>query len=98
MTYQCEKCGHLDSPIWKPLYWRLYGAYADFVEFEREHPDLALRFKNGEEKLEDQYFDYEKHGKTRIVIHRFPKAFRMMRQRKLYEKTPSEKGFKKARK
>jgi len=90
MTFVCPNCGYHDSPIWKPLYWKLYGSYCDFSDFQREDPHFAKRIEL-EKKIEDQYFDYELHGKTRKVVHRFPKAFRMMRNRKLYEKTPSEK-------
>jgi len=97
MTFVCPSCGYLDSPIWKPLFWKLYGSYADFNDFCREHPELLQKLndvvKKGKIKFEDKYFDYEFRGKTRKVIHRFPKAFRMMRNKKLYEKTPSETGM-----
>ena len=91
MTFQCPKCGYLDNPIWKPLFWKLYGSYADFEDVKRELPCLSIRIEANGGKYSDDYFDYELRGKTRIVVHRFPKAFRMMRDRKLYEKTPSEK-------
>ena len=87
MTFQCPNCGYLDNPIWKPLFWKLYGSYADLEDFKREYPHI--KFEN--KIAEDRYFDYELRGKTRKMVHRFPKAFRMMRKRKLYEKTPSEK-------
>ena len=86
MTFQCPRCGYLDSPIWKPLFWRLYGSYAALEDFTREHPDIV--FVDG--KAEDQYYAYELRGKTRRMVHRFPKAFEMMRDKRLYEKTPSE--------
>lgn len=80
MTFVCLHCGYLDSPIWKPLFWKLYGSYTDLKDFVEEHPDLAIKNEK-DKKVEDGYFDYELHGKTRKVVHRFPKAFRMMRQR-----------------
>jgi len=91
MTYICEKCGYIDNPIWKPLYWKLYGSYCDFADFQRIYPELAKQLPKRLSKTEDQCCDYERHGITRDVVHRYPKAFRMMRDRKLYEKTPSEK-------
>lgn len=92
MTFVCPKCNYKDSPIWKPLFWKLYGSYADMTDFLKEHPLLAkTMLETG--KAEDEHFIYEKHGKTRVMVHRFPKAFLMMRDSKLYEKTPSEKKF-----
>ena len=91
MTFVCPNCGFQDSPIWKPLFWKLYGSYADFQDFEREFPDLAQKLPTKGCKTEDQYYDYERKGKTRDMVHRFPKAFKMMRDRTIYEKTPSEK-------
>ena len=89
MTFVCPHCGYQDLPILKPLYWKLYGSYADFNDFSNEYPIMAKQLcEYG--KTGDNYFEYELHGKTRKVVHRFPKAFRMMRDRKLYEKTPSE--------
>jgi len=95
VTFVCPNCGYKDSPIWKPLFWKLYGSYASFEDFKREHPDLALKFEDGEREVEDEHYVYERHGKTRDMIHRFPKAFSMMRNKRIYEKTPSEKGFQK---
>jgi len=91
LTYVCEKCGHIDSPIWKPLYWKLYGSYASFEDFQKEHPHLAQQLPHRLTKTEDQHYTYERHGITRDVVHRYPKIFNPMRNRKLYEKTPSEK-------
>jgi hypothetical protein len=36
MTYVCEKCGYRDNPIWKPLFWKLYGMQFG-GDFTREH-------------------------------------------------------------
>ena len=91
MTFQCPECGYLDSPIWKPLFWKLYGSYTDWRDFVNEHPKLVRKMLI-DHKAEDKTFEYELRGKTRQVVHRYPKAFRMMRDKKLYEKTPSEKG------
>jgi hypothetical protein len=89
MTYQCEKCGYKDNPIWKPLYWKLYTSYADLQDFQREYPELTDELET-HFQVEDDYYAYKLAGKTRKVVHRWPKAFAMMRDRKLYEKTPSE--------
>ena len=91
MTFVCPACGFKDSPIWKPLFWKLYGSYASFEDFKREHPLLAHGLENGLKQVEDQHYIYQRRGKTRDMINRFPKAFLMMRNRKIYEKTPSEK-------
>jgi len=90
MTYVCERCGHIDNPIWKPLYWRLYWSFAPFADFEREYPTLAKQLTHRLAKTEDQYFVYQRRGKTRDVVHRYPKALSSMMNRKIYEKTPSE--------
>jgi hypothetical protein len=90
LTFACPRCGYVDSPIWKPLFWKLYGSYASFDDFKREHPELAAGMEKGERVVEDETFIYERHGKTRDVVHRFPRAFLIMRDRRLYEKTPSE--------
>jgi len=72
-------------------------------DFWREYPQLksvslsAKRRKcvegNFYYDFEDAYFYYKLAGKTRKMVHRFPKGFEAMANRKLFEKTPSEKGF-----
>lgn len=72
-------------------------------DFCREYHELELPLRYASEKLlfcknggftynlEDRNYYYKIAGKTRIMIHRFPKGFESMANRKLFEKTPSEK-------
>jgi len=100
----CPKCGFHDSPSWKPYFWGLYWEYMDFADFKREYPslldqpfDIFHSHKFCEEgnfyyNFEDNHYYYKIAGKTRKVIRRFPKGFESMANRKLFEKTPSEKS------
>lgn len=97
----CPKCGFRESPFWKPLFWNLYWDYMSEADFFMEYPGFE-----GEKRLktkllsedgsirydfEDSFYYYKFAGKTRKIIHRFPKGFESMANRKLFEKTPSEK-------
>lgn len=112
----CPKCGHKDSMIWKPLFWKLYWEYTVPLDFIKEiHALEESRSKTissfilgGEPKkrkerkfcergnfyyhFEDDFYYYKISGKTRKMIHRFPKGWEELANKKLYEKTPSEKG------
>lgn len=83
----CPNCGFRDNPLWKPLFWKLYWEYMDAEDFTREYPHVQFK----ERKAEDQFYYYKQAGKTRKMVHRFPKGFESMANRKLFEKTPSEK-------
>lgn len=100
----CPKCGFRESPLWKPLYWKLYWWYMPLADFKREFPKYTfLPFKSLRTKkcvegnftyhFEDQFYYYKVAGKTRKMIHRFPKGFESVANKKLFEKTPSEKDF-----
>jgi hypothetical protein len=103
----CPKCGYADSPLWKPLFWKMYWEYMDMLDFVREYPSLAdswgVQDKVRQHKFckdgnfyydqEDDYFYYKFAGKTRKMVHRFPKGLESMANRRLFEKTPSEVGF-----
>jgi len=101
----CPKCGHKDSLIWKPLFWKLYWEYADLEDFKNEYtsgnaPYWLFGTKPRSESIkggfsyhfEDSQYYYKFAGKTRKMIHRFPKGWEELGNKKLYEKTPSEKG------
>ena len=89
MTFVCPECGYEDSPIWKPLAWKLYVSYASYDDFIKEHPLLAM--EKGK-TVEDMHYVYRRLSSraTRDLVHRYAKAFKPMMVRKLYEKTPSE--------
>jgi len=98
----CPRCGFRDSPYWKPLFWKLYWEYMSLEDFEREYPELAEKLiarKDVKSKcvegdfyynIQDSHYYYKIAGKTRVMVHRFPKGFESMVNRKLFEKTPSE--------
>jgi len=91
------------DPNWKPLYWKLYWQYCPLETFKNTyHRTNAPYWKFGKKPTEfcvegnfyyhfmDDLFYYRFAGKTRTMVHRIPKRFAMMANRKLYEKTPSE--------
>jgi len=91
----CPKCGYSDDPRWKPLFWKIYWEYAPLEDFKELIPNKIQRRKcdvgNFWYDFEDEYYYYKLSGKTRQMLHRFPKGFESMANRKLFEKTPSEK-------
>lgn len=93
----CPKCGFSDDPRWKPLFWKIYWEYAPLEDFKVLIPDQIQRKKciagNFWFDFEDKYYYYKLSGKTRQMLRRFPKGYESMANRKLFEKTPSEKGF-----
>jgi len=93
----CPKCGYKDDPIWKPYFFHLYWEYAPLPDFKGEVPEKLVRkyCEVGDfyYHFEDDLYYYQVGGKTRRVIRRFPKGWESMVNRKLYEKTPSEKGM-----
>lgn len=100
----CPKCGYQDDPMWKPLAWRLYWEYAPLDDFKKGYPQLASltestkKFKceegNFYYNFEDKFYYYQvtTERATRELVRRFPKGFESMGNRKLFEKTPSEKS------
>jgi len=88
----------MDDPRWKPYYWGLYWEYGSLNDFKDLVPNKIERqyCKDGNFwfDFEDAYYYYKLAGKTRKIIRRFPKGYESMANRKLYEKTPSEKGMK----
>jgi len=100
----CPKCGFKDSPFWKPLFWKLYWEYMNLEDFKNGYPllELDIRRNRARQKCEvgnfyydfqDEHYYYKLAGKTQKMIHRFPKGYESMANRKLFEKTPSEKGM-----
>lgn len=93
----CPKCGFEDDPRWKPYFYHLYWEYADQHEFKELIPPKTERkyCEAGDfyYHFEDQFYYYRLGGKTRKIIYRFPKGRESMVNRKLFEKTPSEKGM-----
>ena len=93
----CPKCGHVENPHWKPLFWKMYWEYISLEDFgkvplfniERKHQSIGNFWYN----FEDNFYYYKIAGKTRKMIHRFPKGYESMGNKKLYEKTPSEANF-----
>ena len=94
---RCPKCGYEDDPMWKPYFFHLYWEYAPLENFKETVP-TNLNKKHCEAgnfwyHFEDEFYYYYVGGKTRKIIRRFPKGRESMVNRKLYEKTPSEKGM-----
>ena len=93
----CPKCEARDDPKWKPYFFHFYWEYApqedckDLIptKTERKRCDAGAFYYN----FEDQFYYYQLGGKTRKIIRRFPKGKESMVNRKLFEKTPSEKGM-----
>lgn len=91
MTFRCPKCGFHDNPMWKPLYWKPYYAYADYEDFKRDYPALAKDLTR-EKPAEDEQYLYYLRGKTRVMVHRIDKLFLHLTDKTIFEKTPSEKN------
>jgi hypothetical protein len=92
--------------MWKPLFWRPYWEYADQESFlltypqwhqVLEHPPPRRHCVDGDflYHFEDAFYYYRlttQKSKRRLVF-RFPKGYESMGNTKLFEKTPSEKGY-----
>ena len=94
---ECPKCGYKDDPMWKPYFFHLYWEYAPLCDFKGKIPE-KLEKKHCEDgafwyHFEDRLYYYFVGGKTRKIIKRFPKGRESMVNRKLFEKTPSEKDM-----
>jgi len=104
---KCPNCGIIikDDPMWKPLAWRIYWDYATQEDFIRRYPQLKELVQNSTKRkknevgnfyyhFEDEFFYYQLTSSkaTRKLVRRFPKGYESMANRRLFEKTPSERG------
>jgi hypothetical protein len=83
----------------------MYWEYISEEDFKKEYSATNVPYWNRGRKemrqfcsegnfhydFEDSHYYYKFAGKTRKMIHRFPKGFESMGNRALFEKTPSEK-------
>jgi len=92
--------------MWKPLAWRIYWDYTDQQDFRKGYPQLALFIDKPPKKqynslgnfyfhFEDEFYYYQltTNRSKRKLVRRFPKGYETMANRKLFEKTPTEKGY-----
>jgi len=82
-------CGYDHNPLWKPLFWKLYSCYIPLEDFKKDYPELAEIIQRTKE-VKSKHYLYKLAGKTRRVVHRIHLAHVHLADRKLYEKTPSE--------
>jgi len=89
--------GYDHNPLWKPLYWKLYYQYIPLEDFKREYPTIWRAMERqirGKKIVKTDHYLYKEAGKTRKVIHRIRLLDLHLANKKLYEKTPSERGQK----
>jgi len=74
--FQCEKCGHRESSVWRASRFMLYTLTCKIDELELLHPILAEEIKQSGKRLEKGYYVYryvEKSGR----VYRSHKDFEM---------------------
>ena len=85
----CEKCGHMDNPLWRHSRFDYNADYMRWEDFQKEYPilaDVLWHFPNNVPKEDSGYFYYRR-GTGGLEVYRVWKPdYKMPRERKKHKK------------
>jgi len=85
----CEKCGHVDNPLWRHSRFDYNADYMRWEDFQHEYPLLAnsLKDKRNNEPIDCGEYYFYRRGTGGIEVYRVWKPdYKMPRERKNHGK------------